>query len=144
MTPDNDFCMGPLWWCFGIDVYSLSSASEVSTAYLFNSQSLARDISQTNDKPNCNKNSSIYTWIFTCLHLYIYLRTLHAHLHTTPADTVYTPHTDEWLRASKTISRVFKWKYNFEFSFFFAFLWSLTFFVDLVHYYFFLLPFAMF
>lgn len=33
--------------------------------------------------------------------IYIYLRTLHAHLHTTPADTVYTPHTDEWLRASK-------------------------------------------
>lgn len=126
MTPDIDFCMGPLWWCFGIDVYSLSSASEVSTAYLFiNSQSLARDISQTNNKPNCNKNSSIYTWIFTCLHLYIYLRTLHAHLHTTPADTVYTPHTDEWLRASKRFPESLNENIIF---FFFAFLWSLTFF----------------
>lgn len=34
----------------------------------------------------------------------IYLRTLHAHLHTTPADTVHTPHTDEWLVASKIVS----------------------------------------
>lgn len=34
----------------------------------------------------------------------IYLRTLHAHLHTTPADTVHTPHTDEWLEPSKIVS----------------------------------------
>lgn len=41
------------------------------------------------------------------IYIYIYLHTLHAHLHTTPADTVHTPHTDEWLAASKMVSIVF-------------------------------------
>lgn len=58
----------------------------------------------------------IHIWIFLlCLHyifisiyidtyIYIiYICTLHAHLHTTPADTVHTPHTDEWPAASKWI-----------------------------------------
>lgn len=42
--------------------------------------------------------------------IYIYLRTLHAHLHTTPAYTVHTPHTDEWLVASEIVSIVFEIK----------------------------------
>lgn len=102
---------GSIVICIGIDVNSLFSAwQEKSAASLSphgsnNIQSLARDISQISDKPNCNKNSSINTYLnFVYLHYiykYIYLRTLHAHLHTTPADTVHTPHTDEWLVASK-------------------------------------------
>lgn len=52
-------------------------------------------------------------------YIYIYLRTLHAHLHTTPADTVHTPHTDEWLVASKLFSIVFGMKKVVILSFYF-------------------------
>lgn len=60
----------------------------------------------------------------------IYLRTLHAHLHTTPADTVHTPHTDEWLVASKIVSIICRfllvyfsktWKFQPVWLFFFGF-----------------------
>lgn len=104
--------------CIGIDVNSLLSDWQEKSVRLLcplmglnNNQSLARDISQISDKPNCNKNSSINLYLnFVYLHYiyrYIYLRTLHAHLHTTPADTVHTPHTDEWLAASKIVSIIF-------------------------------------
>lgn len=48
----------------------------------------------------------------------MYLRTHHAHLHTTPADIVHTPHTDKWLVASKTVSIVFGMKMVILFGFF--------------------------
>lgn len=119
---------GSIVICIGIDVNSLFSAWQQKSVRLLcpprgsdNNQSLARDISQMSDKPNCNKNSSINTYLnFVYLHYiyrYIYLRTLHAHLHTTPADTVHTPHTDEWLVASKMVSIIFGFKV-FIFSFY--------------------------
>lgn len=73
-------------------------------------QSLARDMCQTSDEPNCDrkfKYNYIFEFLCICIIYIIYLRTLHAHLHTTPADTVHTPHTDEWLVASEIVSMVF-------------------------------------
>lgn len=56
--------------------------------------------------------------------IYIYLRTLHAHLHTTPAYTVHTPHTDEWLVASEIVSIDFEIKKEFFSHFIFKFSFS--------------------
>jgi hypothetical protein len=54
-----------------------------------NSQDLAGDISL--------RQVTSLTATETSSTEYIFAHTLHAHLHTTPADTVHTPHTDEWL-----------------------------------------------
>ena len=87
--------------CLGADVNSLilrlrvpSRAEEQPEIWL--------GIYLMSDEPNCNKNSSMDIYLnfdVFALYMNIYLHTLHAHLHTTPADTVYTPHTDEWLVA---------------------------------------------
>lgn len=103
--------MGPL--CLGIDVNSLSSARlGKSTPLLITGRVwLGIYVKKTSDEPNCNKKFK-YKLLYLdfdvfALYIYIYLRTLHAHLHTTPADTVHTPHTDEWLVASKLFSIAF-------------------------------------
>lgn len=105
-------CYGMI--CLGIDVNSRSSAWLRKSAPLLRGSITSRvwlgiHVRQVTSL-TATKNSSITTYLdfyvfaLYMIYKYIYLRTLHAHLHTTPADTVYTPHTDEWLEASKIVS----------------------------------------
>lgn len=109
---------GSIVICIGIDVNSLSSAWLGKSTPLFcplvglitTRVWLGIYLRQVTSL-TATKNSSINIYLdFDVFAFYIYLRTLHAHLHTTPADTVHTPHTDEWLVASKLFSIVFRMK----------------------------------
>lgn len=105
---------GSIVICIGIDVNSLSSAwLGRSTTLLHPLLGLIttrvwlgihrRQVTSL----TATKSSSINIYLnfdVFAFYIYIYLRTLHAHLHTTPAYTVHTPHTDEWLVASEIVS----------------------------------------
>ncbi len=111
---------GSIVVCLGIDVNSLSSAwPGRSTPLLRPLLGLiptrvwlgihGRQVTSL----TATKSSSINIYLnfdVFAFYIYIYLRTLHAHLHTTPAYTVHTPHTDEWLAASEIVSIVFGFK----------------------------------
>lgn len=112
------FLHGPVVICrVGIDVNSLSSAwPRKVLPFSFNTkQSLAGDMSPIKWQSNNDrkKNSSMkFIFEFWCICI-IYTRTcahFHAHLQTTPADTVHTPHTDEWLVAIKQFPQRLEWK----------------------------------
>lgn len=103
---------GSIVKCMGIDVNSLSSAwLEKSTPLLrphvglITNQSLARDISQTSDKPNCNKKFKYkYIFEFWCIciiyiHKYIFAHTSCTLAYNTSRHCTHTSH--RWVARSK-------------------------------------------
>lgn len=79
---------------------------------------LAGDGAQRNNKPNCNRNSSISVYLnfgVFSLYKYIYIN-IFAHTSCTLAytsrHTVHTPHTDKWLVVTKKVSIIFGLKKN--------------------------------